>query len=121
MSLIKRLQRRLGYDTTVSVSEEVPAYYYTVEHTNGETSNVVAHGYDIDGAFATFYVYTGTGVWVGIGVSATPVDKTEVRVLESIKEITKEQVATSQFSATIDRADNTVTERNTDLAFELDE
>jgi len=119
MSLYKRLKRWRGYDTTITTTHKTPVYDYTVEHIDGEYSNIVAHGYNIDGAFARFYEYTQTSVWQLGGYRATATGRNEKRVLESIREIEKERVGTTEFRAVVDTADGTVCETTVNTESEL--
>lgn len=107
MSLYHRLRRRLGYDTTTTVEETRPTKRYTVIHLNDEASTVEAHGYKTKGAFATFYVYTDSYVWTFHDYRLSPLS-TDVRVLDSIKEIESEATGETTFRATVDRADEGV-------------
>jgi len=119
MSLYKRLKRWRGYDTTTTVTHEKPVYHYVIKHTDGEHSEFIGHGYDIDGAFARFYEYTDAFVWRLGGYKISEGGKVVKRVLESIREIEKEQVGTTEFRAVVDTADGTVCETTVNTESEL--
>jgi len=119
MSLYKRLKRWRGYDTTTTVTHEMPVYHYVITHTDGERSEFVGHGYNVDGAFARFYEYKGTAVYHIGGYSVAPSLQDVDRVLESIREIEKERVGTTEFRAVVDTADGTVCETTVNTESEL--
>jgi len=119
MSLYKRLKRRLGYDTTTELTREIPVYHYAIEHTNGDYSKIVGHGYHVDGAFARFYEYTDGYVFSIGGYTLSPCGQHVKRVLESIKEIEKERVGTTELRAVVDTADGTVCEQTINTESEL--
>jgi len=119
MSLYKRLKRWRGYDTTTTITHEQPVYQYIIQHSNGEYSEFIGHGYDIDGAFARFYEYTDAFVWRLGGYRISESGKVVKRVLESIQEIRKERVGTTEFRAVVDTADGTVCETTVNTESEL--
>lgn len=112
MSIYHRIKRRLGCDTTETVRHTNPVYEYRIHHTNGDTSEVIGHGYNIDGAFARFYKYTDAFLWhlhsYGVGASG----QIEIRVLGSIKEIKQEKVGETVFEVVVDKADGDVIEKD---------
>lgn len=104
MSLYYRLLRRLGKDTTKEVTHTETVKQYTVIHLDGETTEVIAHGYKTSGAFATFYVCDATFIAEISHYSIWPL-RTDVRVLEGIREIECEAVGETTFRAVVDMAD----------------
>lgn len=113
MTLIQRLRRRLGYDTTTSKTDTYPLKRYTVTHLNGETSEVVANGYETKGAFAHFKKITAPHPVLGLhggGLAGIWPKYARVRVLEGIQEIESERVATTELEVVVDLADGSTVE-----------
>lgn len=114
MSLYHRIRRRFGHDTTIEVTHEMPVYEYEIEHTDGDYSEVLGHGYNVDGAFARFYEYQGVFVWQLGEYHVSASGQHVKRVLESIKEIRKTKVGETELKAVIDKADGAVLEKGLD-------
>lgn len=76
--------------------------------------------YNIDGAFARFYKYTDGFLWKLHSYSVSASGQVETRVLDSIKEIRKQQIGETTFTATVDKADGNIIEKDvTTEAIEL--
>lgn len=58
MSLLYRLVRAFGKDTTIEVEQTEPMFEYTIEQTSGDTRVIEANGVRTSGTMAYFYKYT---------------------------------------------------------------
>ena len=114
MSLIQRLKRRLGYDTTTTYEQTFPLYEYTVTHLNGEETVFKANSYRTDGAFARFRVICGAKYVPNLAPFVWS-KRTQARVLEGIQEIEKIRVGESAVWVRVDRADGRVLESRVNI------
>jgi hypothetical protein len=115
MTLRHRFLRRLGHDTTVTITHEEPRYEYTVAHLNGDVTTETANRHTRDEGFlllqnkdddtwarATFHLinsYTGPPAFSMYRGYDT------VRELEGVQEVERERIGTDIWEFTVDRAD----------------
>ena len=111
MSLIQRLKRRLGYDTTMDLEHSQPVREYTVTHLNGNVSTVRAHGYKCAGGFAKFYTENKAFASTVLYPTVRPSGRRKFRALGSVAEIGGVVVGETGYRAVIDTADGSVVER----------
>lgn len=118
MSVYYRLKRRLGYDPTTTLETSRELYEYEVEHTNGETSTVVANGKKHTDGFVLFSSVSDANVVPSTGYKIW-LDYTVVRELGSVVEVSKiKSVGCVECVAVVDCADGSVVEKSVEVSTE---
>lgn len=117
MSLYYRFKRWRGGDTITTVTRTETLYKYEVEHTNGDISTVYAHGYRLTEGFAKFWRYKDAKRWQGDKVmfifGEIGLSKSDIRVLDSIKEIDHEIERNDIYHIVYDKADKSFIQSKT--------
>jgi hypothetical protein len=116
MTITHRIQRRLGYDTTVEKTAEYTLYEYKITHLNGEVSEEEATHRKWEGS-AIMLMMPDEETWARITAHQhEPAMKPFsgwrgfdiVRELEGVQEVEKEEIGTVFFDITIDLADHSL-------------
>lgn len=114
MTLTHRLLRRLGKDTVTEITREEPLYLYTIEHTNGDVTELYAHGHRINGAYLKFWRYTDIGTRrynddvVCIVLGDLQLSRAKHRTIQGVQEVDKEVEENQVFTAAYDQADGVI-------------
>lgn len=119
MTLLNKIRKKLGYDTTMEKTYELDVYRYTITHTNGNvTNNVKGHLHDRDNGYIVVYEADDT-TWAMITTSpyydlaCKPVFRgfcgfDVVKDLGEVEEVEREKIATDTWYISIDTADEEI-------------
>lgn len=114
MSIILRVARLLGKDTTAIETRTEELKEYEVSHIDGDTTTVYAHGYFTEGSLLKFWRYDDidTTTWgrsnstkVKKYFGGIALNKIGVKNLNSIKELKVTNTINQDFTVEYDRAD----------------
>lgn len=117
MSILLRIARFLGYDTTTTATIEKTLNKYTVEFVNGDKYVIYAHGRrDGEGGTVSFYAYGDVSTSRHNDNKITSfgpnLKRFETRSLGGIQEVGLEEEEKQTFTVKYDRADRKLIEKD---------